>query len=158
MSYEGEATYTLEQNYWSQQQANTKPVCRFTPTSAKDVSAAIVEIRDYGCPFAVKSGGHASFKGASNVPGGITIDLHKLNEITVSADRKVTFTGTGNRWEDVYTKLDPMDLAVIGGRNGDIGVGGLTLGGMIEQTSDGVHELTITRWHLVLLWFPWLGL
>ncbi|KAK4496856.1 hypothetical protein PRZ48_011305 [Zasmidium cellare] len=138
VSYEGQAAYTLEQNYWSQQQANTKPVCRFTPTSAEDVSVAIKEIRDYECPFAVKSGGHASFQGASNVAGGITIDLHRLNEINVSADRNVTHTGTGNRWEDVYSKLDPMDLAVIGGRNGDIGVGGLPLGGGISFFS-GFH-------------------
>lgn len=132
--------YTLEQDYWSQQQANTKPECRFTPTSAEDVSVAVKEIREYGCPFAVKSGGHASFKGASNVPGGITIDLHKLNEVKVSKDRKITYTGTGNRWEDVYSKLDPMNLAVIGGRNGDIGVGGLTLGGESRQSPTALDQ------------------
>jgi hypothetical protein len=59
----------------------------------------------------------------------MTIDLKNLNTLEISSDRTVTRVGTGNRWEDVYSKLDPMSLAVIGGRNGDIGTGGLTLGG-----------------------------
>ena len=75
------------------------------------------------------AGGHAAFKGASNIQGGLTIDLHQLDSIEVSSNRKTTSVGSGARWEDVYAKLDPMKLAVIGGRNGDIGVGGLTLGG-----------------------------
>lgn len=59
----------------------------------------------------------------------MTIDLKNLKTIEVSQDRTATHVGTGNRWEDVYSKLDQMKLAVIGGRNGDIGTGGLTLGG-----------------------------
>lgn len=58
----------------------------------------------------------------------------------------------------MYSKLDPMDLAVIGGRNGDIGVGGLPLGGMMERKPEGLCKLTLTRWHLILLWLPRLGL
>ena len=33
------------------------------------------------CQFAVKSGGHASFVGASNIDSGVTIDLGNLNSI-----------------------------------------------------------------------------
>lgn len=129
ISYPGDAVYKAEQVYWSAQQSSTKPTCRFSPVDSKGVSVAIREIEKTKCQFAVKSGGHAAFPGASNIQGGITIDLTNLNSIKVSSDRKVTSVGTGNRWEDVYSKLDPMKLAVIGGRNGDIGTGGLTLGG-----------------------------
>ena len=59
----------------------------------------------------------------------MTIDLLNLNSISVSADKTTTYVGSGNHWADVYTYLDPRGLAVIGGRNGEIGVGGLTLGG-----------------------------
>lgn len=135
MSYRGDPVYKKEQKYWSQQQSSTHPYCRFTPADANGVSAAISEIRKTQCQFAVKSGGHAAFKGGSNIQGGITIDLENLNTIDVSANQTVTHVGTGNRWENVYAKLDPMKLAVIGGRNGDIGVGGLTLGGTL------VHRL-----------------
>ena len=84
------------------------------------------------CEFAVKSGGHAAFAGASNIENGLTIDLINLNQITVSADKTQTSIGPGNVWYDVYTKLDPMGLSVIGGRVSAIGVGGITLGGGIS--------------------------
>lgn len=81
------------------------------------------------CPFAAKSGGHASFSGASNIAGGITIDFADLNEIAVSSDRSTVSIGPGNTWYDVYTALEPQNLTVMGGRVAAIGVGGLTLGG-----------------------------
>lgn len=62
----------------------------------------------------------------------MTIDLINLNQVTVSADQTQTSIGPGNRWYDVYSKLERMGLSVIGGRVSDIGVGGLTLGGGIS--------------------------
>ena len=121
--------YAQEQQYWSQQQSAILPTCRFSPSNTKEVSAAIKEIGLTNCSFAVKSGGHAAFAGASNIEGGITIDLRNLKTIRISPDRKTTYVGSGNRWSDVYAKLDALGIAVMGGRDGDIGVGGLILGG-----------------------------
>jgi len=69
------------------------------------------------------------FKGASNAEGGITIDLKKLNGIEVEEDEKTTKIGTGNRWGEVYSMLEPRGLSVVGGRASDVGVGGFILGG-----------------------------
>lgn len=69
------------------------------------------------------------FRGASNAPGGITIDLRDLNLVEISDDRQTTGVGPGNRWDDVYGKLEPLNLTVVGGRNDQVGVGGFTLGG-----------------------------
>ena len=69
------------------------------------------------------------FAGASNIQDGLTIDLANLNQVEVSQDRTSTNVGAGNRWIDVYSKLEEQQLAVLGGRVADIGVGGLTLGG-----------------------------
>lgn len=69
------------------------------------------------------------FVGASNAPGGITIDLSKLNDIHVSDDLEWARVGTGNRWKAVYSKLEPLNRTVAGGRLGDVGVGGFILGG-----------------------------
>jgi hypothetical protein len=77
-------------------------------------------------------GGHGAFKGASNIEGGMTIDLSLLNEITVSEDETTTHIGPGNRWLDVYSYLDTRKLSVVGGRVAEIGVGGLILGGGIS--------------------------
>lgn len=132
ISYPGSATYESENIYWSQQQASTDPTCRFSPTSAVDVSLGILTLRVAQCEFAVKSGGHAAFAGASNIENGLTIDLINLNQITVSSDQTQTSVGPGNVWYDVYSNLEPLGLSVIGGRVSAIGVGGLTLGGGIS--------------------------
>jgi FAD/FMN-containing dehydrogenase len=103
-----------------------------TPQTAEEVSLTLRVLKQLQCQFAVKSGGHAAFEGASNIEGGVTIDLVDLNEISVSDERNVTSLGPGNRWVDVYRKLDGMGLSVVGGRVADIGVGGLILGGGIS--------------------------
>ena len=55
--------------------------------------------------------------------------LVNLNRVKTNEAKSVTFVGTGNRWVDVYRKLDAEGLSVVGVRVADIGVGGLTLGG-----------------------------
>ncbi|KFZ24020.1 hypothetical protein V502_01502 [Pseudogymnoascus sp. VKM F-4520 (FW-2644)] len=137
ISYPGSLEYQFgESQYWSAQQASNEPICRFTPRSAVEVSLGVLTLRLSNCKFAVKSGGHAAFAGASNIDNGIAIDLAKLNQVTVSADKKQTSVGPGNVWYDVYSKLDPMGLSVIGGRVSAIGVGGLTLGGGVSFFSN----------------------
>jgi FAD/FMN-containing dehydrogenase len=86
------------------------------------------------CPFAVKSGGHAAFAGASNIQGGITINFAKINEVSLSVNKDIASIGPGNTWFDVYSALEPEDLTVIGGRVAAIGVGGLTLGGKAPKS------------------------
>ena len=135
-SQPGSASYFgQESNYWSSQQAETLPACRVQPQSALDVSASLLVTKFFRCPFAVKSGGHAAFAGASNIQSGLTIDLANLSIVQVSEDRTLTQVGAGNRWGEVYSQLDPLQLSVIGGRVAGIGVGGLTLGGTLEVSS-----------------------
>lgn len=78
------------------------------------------------------------FAGASNIQGGLTIDLAQLNRLKVSQDKTLTYVGAGNRWIDVYSKLGEQQLAVIGGRVAGIGVGGSTLGGTLHEKSSRV--------------------
>ena len=97
---------------------------------------ALTVLKANNCLFAVKSGGHSSFAGASNIGSdGVTIDLSKLTQLEVSNDRKQVSVGAGRLWSSVYLELDAKNLSVIGGRSGDIGVGGLTLGGGISYFS-----------------------
>lgn len=46
--------------------------------------------------------------------------------------------GGGATWIDAYLYLETRGLAVAGGRNGPVGVGGLTLGGGISYFSPRV--------------------
>ncbi len=108
--------YWKEQSFfWSAQQASQKPACFALPKSAADVSRLVLLAQEHQCRFAVKSGGHAAFVGASNIQDGITIDLQLLNGLEVSDDQAITM--------------------VVGGRDAEIGVGGLTLGGGISWFS-----------------------
>lgn len=119
---------TWDASFWSQQQ-EVDPACVFQPASTVEVAVGLLLSELTLCPFAVKSGGHAAFAGASNIQDGLTIDLVGLNSTALSRNSTIASVGAGNRWLDVYDWLDPMGLSVIGGRVSDIGVGGLTLGG-----------------------------
>ncbi|KAF7900223.1 uncharacterized protein EAF01_007525 [Botrytis porri] len=121
--------------YWSVQQAEVVPSCRFDVTTPQDISTTIKISQLTDCPFAVKSGGHASFAGASSIQGGILVNLQKLNTVQLSADRGTVSIGPGNTWYDVYQVLDPLGVSVVGGREAGVGVGGLTLGGGISYFS-----------------------
>ncbi|KUJ12670.1 FAD-binding domain-containing protein [Mollisia scopiformis] len=125
----------LRDSFYSAQQRDVVPACVITPSSPDEVAQAIQVIRQHNCIFAVKSGGHAMFVGASNAPGGITLDLKKLNTIDVSEDLKTARVGTRNRWRNVYETLEPLNRTPVGGRNGAVGVGGFILGGGISFVS-----------------------
>ncbi|KAL8973573.1 MAG: hypothetical protein Q9197_002172 [Variospora fuerteventurae] len=130
------------QSYWAMQERDIVPQCIFRPRNAREVATAIGIIKldydlrtrrgDLPSPFAIRSGGHSPNPGAANTNSGIVIDLRLLNQITPSRDGLSVVIGSGARWLDVSSALDSKSLAVAGGRNSAVGVGGLTLGGGIS--------------------------
>lgn len=100
-------------------------------------------VKEHRCHFAVKSGGHARFAGASNADGGITIDLVRLDVVGLAEDKKSVTVGAGNRWARVYRTLEEDDLTVVGGRVATVGVGGAILGGKSFDISDLVPRLIL---------------
>jgi FAD/FMN-containing dehydrogenase len=142
--------------FWDAKQDVT-PACRVEPGSAKEVQFILNTVKDAQCHFAIKSGGHSRFKGASNAEGGVTIDLVRLNEIKLSIDKKSVVIGAGLRWAEVYRALEVEGLTVLGGRVATVGVGGILLGGKF-RTSDMESCLTSNRRHLLLFRSAWVGL
>ena len=135
VSFPGSATFIREQNdtavgYWSFQEQEVIPACRLTPNTTKDVSIAVSELAKLHCQFAVRGAGHMFWAGSANIAGGVTIDLSSFTSVSVSADRKITSAGGGTRWSAIYNKLNPIGLSIVGGRVFDVGIGGLTIGGM----------------------------
>ncbi|TVY40141.1 Bifunctional solanapyrone synthase [Lachnellula occidentalis] len=119
-----------QQSYWALQEVNVSPSCIVSPKTAQHVSLAVKALSALGtCKFAVHSGGHTPFAGSANVASGVTIDLAKLDQITLCGNKTSVAVGPGQKWGSVYSKLQPLGLAVAGGRAASIGVGGLTLGG-----------------------------
>lgn len=61
--------------------------------------------------------------------------MQSLNQVEVATDKKTVNIGPGNRWVNIYPKLDDLDLIMVGGRVSPVGVGGLVTGGMCISIS-----------------------
>ncbi|KAL8692791.1 MAG: hypothetical protein Q9218_002262 [Villophora microphyllina] len=124
-------------HYWAQQEREAVPECVLRPHNVQQLCTAITILkREYdesgaqiGGIFAIRSGGHSPVSGAASMNGGVLIDLSLFCEVTPSKDRSSVVIGAGAKWMDVSKTLDEQGLAVVGGRNSAVGVGGLTLGG-----------------------------
>ena len=68
------------------------------------------------------------------------IDLGLFCEVTPSKDGSSVAIGGGAKWMDVSKALDEKGLAVIGGRNSAVRVGGLTLGGKLLLFTSPFHS------------------
>ncbi|VUC26900.1 unnamed protein product [Clonostachys rosea] len=113
--------------------------CYVLPTSAEEVSQTITAIHSAGAgagdwAVAIRSGGHGS-DNSNNIEEGVTIDLSQLNSTTYHAESKTASIGPGGRWMSVYKELQKHGVAVTGGREGIVGVGGLILGGGVSWYS-----------------------
>ena len=120
--------------YYAGQEGDLQPDCIIRPESAVDVSVVLKVLgasNKSSCQFAIRGGGHTPFAGSANIPRGVTIDLGAMNTVSIDGSETITSVGGGARWVDVYQKLDPLELAVSGGRSDLVGVGGLTTGGIL---------------------------
>lgn len=140
--------YTDRQNsYFSTSATQLDPVYIVRPHSASEVSSAIHVLVSRSQAFAVRSGGHGTSLGASNIQGGVTLDLGLLDWTRVVENSQneshegedcdaLVDIGPGARWRDVYAALDKHGLMVPGGREGSVGVAGLLIGGGISFLSE----------------------
>ncbi len=119
-------------SYWSVL-AQLPPSCVFEPTSADEVSTAVKILVPANCKFAIRGGGHTPWRGASGIEDGVTFDLGQMASTTFDNNTQTVLVGPGSRWEDVYSALDPLNVAIPGGRAGTVGVAGLTLGGEVSH-------------------------
>jgi FAD/FMN-containing dehydrogenase len=125
----GDADYDARQDsYWSNS-AKIAPAAIVRPRSAQEVAAAVKALVGAKQPFAVCSGGHTNWAGSNNIEGGVTIDLSLLNSVVYDDASETAIIGPGCRWKEVYAELHKHGRAVAGGREGNVGVAGLLLGG-----------------------------
>ena len=132
-------------SYWAQQECEVIPACVVRPRDVQQLCTAVTVIKrqyddqrkqagaDKGAGlFAIRSGGHSPVSGAASIKGGVLIDLGLFREVIPSDDGSSVTIGAGAKWMDVSKVLDERGLAVVGGRNSAVGVGGLTLGGELR--------------------------
>ncbi|PYH89375.1 FAD-binding domain-containing protein [Aspergillus ellipticus CBS 707.79] len=128
---------TTVQHYWNGVNAKNRPACAFFPANAQQVSAAVQQLNQHAnAPYALKSGGHNFNAGFSSTNGGVLISFNENLGSTVQNPDGNTFdVGPGARWGDVYEVTEKSNQVVVGGRLGNIGVAGYTLGGGLSYYS-----------------------
>lgn len=115
--------------WWDARQQAVQPACRVEPSSSVDVARIMAILVENECRFAVRCGGHSRSPDDSNSVGGITIDLRRLNTVTVSPNNTSATIGGGATTYQVYSALERFNLSFVGGRVDTVGMGGFTLGG-----------------------------
>ncbi|KAJ6258555.1 Bifunctional solanapyrone synthase [Drechslerella dactyloides] len=124
--------------FWSSTTYMT-PACVFRPSTVDELSLGMRIISCTNADFNVVSGGHSSIKGWANVQNGVLISTADLDEVTIQSSRNgpnYVQVGAGQRWGEVYKRLDEQKLMVLGGRMSSVGVSGLTLGGGISYLTN----------------------
>jgi FAD/FMN-containing dehydrogenase len=101
------------------------------PRDAAGVAAALRHAAGAGLAVTVRSGGH-SMAGLSTSADGMIIDTRRISGVHLldPASRRVR-VGAGATWGTVAAALRPHGLGLTAGDTGQVGVGGLTLGGGI---------------------------
>ncbi|KAK1476664.1 FAD binding domain-containing protein [Colletotrichum tamarilloi] len=125
--------YEKQVQTWWARNAQLHPWCIVLPESTEEVSLTLTTLLKAGngagdWHIAVRSGGHG-FQLNNNIQNGVTIDLSMLNYSRYDAETNTATLGSGGRWENVYASLGDQGVVVVGGRDGDVGVGGFLLGG-----------------------------
>lgn len=123
--------------YWNSKSSSNRAACTFSPSNAQEVSFAVGVLNKYpSVKFALKSGGHNPNLGYSSVKEGILIAFRPNSQyVTPNPADGTVDVGAGAKWEDVYEALQPLGKAAVGGRLGDIGVIGFTIGGGLSYLS-----------------------
>lgn len=123
------------ESYFSQQQQALSPACIVLAQTTEEISTTMEVLTQHSqCNFAVRSGGHTNWAGASNIADGVVIDLRGLNSIDIHRETSTVSVGAGATWDDVYAKLDPLGLSVNGGRAAGVGE---------SETLSRIHELPL---------------
>lgn len=114
---------------WDAKQQEVRSACRIEPANATEVAQTLEILISNSCHFAVKGGGHSRSPGDSKSIAGVTIDLDRITAVEIAQDGLSASVGGGATSAQTYSALEPRNLSFVGGRVGQVGVGGFTLGG-----------------------------
>ena len=107
-----------------------RPLAVARVAEVEDVAAVVNAARDGGLELAVRSGGH-SRPGYGTVDDGLVIDLSRMDDVEIDADRGTAWAGTGAT-AGKYTLATAEKRRATGlGDTGSVGLGGITLAGGI---------------------------
>src|SRR4051794_29278565 len=105
-----------------------RPAVIAQPATAASVAAAVRFAQQSSLEISVRGGGH-NFSGSALVDDGFTIDLSRMQAVTVDAKARRATCGGGTTLALLDAATQEHGLGVPGGFVSHTGVGGLTLGG-----------------------------
>jgi FAD/FMN-containing dehydrogenase len=108
--------------------AARQPAVILQPTSAGEVAWGVRFAARHRLLLSVKGGGH-NIAGTSMAPGGLTLDMSQMREVTVDPDARQVHVGAGCKLGEVDARTQEHGLAAVLGFVSETGVAGLTLGG-----------------------------
>jgi FAD/FMN-containing dehydrogenase len=129
----GDPGYDAARSVWNAR-VDRHPDAVLRCRGAADVAAGVSFARDRDVSLGVKGGGH-HVSGAAVPDGGLLVDLSPMDRVRVDPAERVARVGPGATWGDVDPETQAHGLAVPGGQDPNIGVGGLTLGGGVGLLS-----------------------
>lgn len=106
------------------------PAVIVRPTSTGDVATAIGTACDEDLPLSVRGGGH-HVTGSALVDDGLSIDLSRMDGVTIDPETRTAQVGPGARVADVLGPAQEHGLSPIVGSAAENGVAGSTLAGGI---------------------------
>ncbi|KAF8960802.1 hypothetical protein BDZ97DRAFT_1921875 [Flammula alnicola] len=121
-------------NAWSLFNTEDQPTCIVFPRNATHVQVAMSAIFRDKIHYAVQAGGHSAMTGWNTVQNGILFFFSHMNNVTFDPVSDTITLEPGIHWGDALTQLQPLGVAPLGGRLGDIGTG-LLLGGGLSYLS-----------------------
>jgi FAD/FMN-containing dehydrogenase len=125
----GDPDYDAARSVWNGS-IDARPALIAKCRTREDIVAAVTMTRAAGVPLAVRAGGH-SVAGLSTCDDGVVIDLSRMRDVDIDADRRIATVQPGATWADLDAAAAAVGLATTGGLISSTGVAGLTLGGGI---------------------------
>jgi FAD/FMN-containing dehydrogenase len=105
-----------------------RPAVIVRPANANEVARVVSLARETGLELAIRSGGHST-AGHSVSEGGIVLDLKDMRALDIDAESRTAWAQTGLTAGEYTTAAAAYGLATGFGDTGEVGIGGLTLGG-----------------------------
>ncbi|EEY22449.1 6-hydroxy-D-nicotine oxidase [Verticillium alfalfae VaMs.102] len=125
-----DAAYEACLESWWSSSSRLRPACIARPNNAQN-AATVVRVlgQNTTSNFAVRSGGHSHRAGGNNIDGGVTIDLGYPKATTYNTETDIASIEPASRWGDAFLALERSGVAVPGGRDSNVGIGGFLTGG-----------------------------
>ncbi|KAI9048410.1 hypothetical protein LZ554_007246 [Drepanopeziza brunnea f. sp. 'monogermtubi'] len=117
------------EGFWSLQTTFDSPSCIIKPRSSQEVATTVQLFARLSCKFSIKGGGHTPWRGAASISDGVTMDMTDMSDVALNADKTIARIEAGARFGKVYQVLEEQGMMVAAGRDQNVGIGGLALGG-----------------------------